>query len=142
MLELVLWSCLAGFNMGPFAPEQFRPDFYECPRDHPNVCLADAYNFRATYEAAYAIAAQAHTHRNELRPAVRLLNLEWVYEAWEREADWRWTAWDDLKDALDRSRPKGSRLYMLERLKKGIGEEMFYAGIMPKPDPHYHIADR
>lgn len=66
MLELVLWTVLATVNVGPLAPEQFRPDFYVCPKDHPGVCLADAYQFGATYEAARRSASGSKSTMTKL----------------------------------------------------------------------------
>ena len=105
--------------------------------DDPAVQDGDEWRFPVTKELAYHAYRVSQTH------------MVWLWDhrhwdnAWLNDASWRHRCWD-LMDDLRRIHPndKAAKRRKLTELKRLIGEEWYWRGILPDYLPTYRFTER
>lgn len=118
-----------------------QPD-YSADHRWPKVCLADAREFGVTPAEARFYWQFSSRHITAHADHIRQTCTFAVYLDWRGEAEKCRTAWDLLDNAVfnpDLSREY--RLEQLDRLRRQIGNEAYYARRMPPPCPGWMFGD-
>ena len=112
------------------------------------VILADVRAFGVSHDAAEAVKCSSHSARIAMEAEVRCWNPPDVYRTYLTECEWRRMAWQLLTESLreekswgpwwadgwDRQSPViNRRLRSADDLRRHIGDEAFFAGVMPSP---------
>lgn len=107
------------------------------------VILSDAYRFGVGFHQARALWRLSEKHKSLMRDEVQWNNSPKAFAQWECEVQWRARCWYLLDDAVNCPELGIVRkLQSLNELRCLIGDEAFYAGIMPAPIPRYRIGER
>jgi hypothetical protein len=94
-------------------------------------------------EACRSLWGLSRDHADKMRKTVEANNLQDVVRRWERECQWRSRAWYLLDDVIHCPQyTLEKKLQSLKELRDLIGEEAYYAGMMPQPTPSYRGLER
>ncbi len=126
------------------------------------IALIDAQKFGVDRLVVWQMTFLARGHSEVMRETVKANNSLDVADRWEAECKYRARCWDLLTIALDDDAAKSAaflaypenrpptdfeiyraKLNALAELRAKIGNEDYYAGVMPPPTPRYrlHVGD-
>lgn len=99
----------------------------------PQIVFWQCYAFGVDYRAALECRRMVERHRTHCSDRIPDQWREW----WHDDMRQRYAAWDWLMDTLNEKYAVETRMNALQQLRRTIGDERYFAGVMPQVIPNY-----